>query len=137
MRRDVRGRVVLVTGASRGIGKRVALRLAKLGAKLALTARSADDLAKLASDLRAAGAEAEVFPADLTRPDDREQLVAAVAARFGGLDVLVNSAGVCSFGEFGSSSEAVLRRVMEVNFFAPAEMMRVAAPHLRKGRQPG
>ncbi len=132
MRRDVRGRVVLVTGASRGIGKRVAQRLAPLGARLALTARSADDLRKIAGDLRAGGAEVETFPADLTSPTDRESLVAAVAARLGGIDVLVNCAGVCSFGEFSTSSEAVARRVLEVNFFAQAEMIRVCQPWLAR-----
>jgi short-subunit dehydrogenase len=130
MRRDVRGRVVLVTGASRGIGKRVAMRLAKLGAKLALTARSADDLAKIAGELRALGAEVEAIPADLTKPEDRESLVAAAVARFGALDVLLNCAGVCSFGEFSTSSEAIVRRVLEVNFFAQAEMIRLCQPHL-------
>src|SRR5688572_15556388 len=105
MRRDVRGRVVLITGASRGIGKRVAGRLANRGAKLALTARSAGDLAALADELRKTGTDVEAFPADLTNPEDREQLVAAVVARFGGLDVLINSAGVCSFGEFSTSTE--------------------------------
>jgi short-subunit dehydrogenase len=135
MRRDVRGRVVLVTGASRGIGKRAAQRLAKLGARLAITARSADELAKLAGDLRATGAEVEAFPADLTSPADRERLVAAVVARFGGLDVLVNGAGVCSFGEFSTSTEAVARRVLEVNFFAPVELIRLCQPYLKRSAE--
>jgi short-subunit dehydrogenase len=130
MRRDVRGRVVLVTGASRGIGRRVAERLAKRGARLVLTARSAEDLGKLAGDLRANQAEVEAIPADLTSPADRDRLIAATVARFGGLDVLVNCAGVCSFGEFATSTEAIVRRVMEVNFFAQAELIRVAFPHL-------
>ena len=135
MRRDVRGRVVLVTGASRGIGRRVAVRLARLGARLVLTARSAEDLGKLATELRASGAEAETVPADLTSPADRGELVAATARRFGGLDVLVNCAGVCSFGEFATSSEAIVRRVLEVNFFAQAEMIRVAFPHLLRSAE--
>lgn len=132
MRRDVRGRVVLVTGASRGIGRRVAVRLARRGARLALTARSADDLAKLVGELRALGVEAEAFPGDLTLPADRERLVTGTAERFGGIDVLMNCAGVCSFGEFSTSSEDILRRVMEVNFFAPVEMIRLCHPHLVK-----
>src|SRR5262245_3993593 len=98
MRRDVRGRAILVTGASRGIGRRTAERLAKRGARLALSARSAEDLAKVVGECRAAGCEAEAFIGDLTQPDDRERIVAATVARFGGLDVLVNCAGVCSFG---------------------------------------
>src|SRR3954470_20769692 len=132
MRRSVRGRVVLVTGASRGIGRRAAERLAKLGAKLALTARSADDLNKIVADLKARGAEAEAFPGDLTNPADRERIVAGVVAKFGRLDVLMNCAGVCSFGEFATSNEEIARKVLEVNFFAPVEMIRLAAPHLTR-----
>jgi short-subunit dehydrogenase len=135
MRRDLSGRVVLVTGASRGIGRRVAERLARLGARLVLTARSADDLCKLAGDLRAIGAEVETVPADLTSAADRGSLVAAAVGRFGGLDGLVNCAGVCSFGEFATSTEEIIRRVMEVNFFAQVEMIRVAFPYLLKSAE--
>ncbi len=132
MRRDVRGRVVLVTGASRGIGRRVAERLAKLGAILALTARSVDDLTTLAEALKATGARVEVFAGDLTKSEDRTRIVSQTVECFGRLDVLMNCAGVCSFGEFSSSSEDVVRKVLEVNFFAPVEMIRVAAPHLTR-----
>ncbi len=130
MRRELRGRVVLVTGASRGIGRRTAERLAKLGARLALTARSTDELAKVVGECRAAGAEAEAFPGDLSKPDDRAKIVADTVARFGGLDVLINCAGVGSFGEFSTSTPEIVRRSMEVNFFAQAEMIRVSQPHL-------
>jgi len=130
MHRDLRGRVVLITGASRGIGRRACERLAKLGAKLALTARSVDDLNKVVGEVRVTGAEVQAFPGDLTKPEDRAQILADVVARFGGLDVLVNCAGVCSFGEFSTSTETIVRRVMEVNFFAQAEMVRLVHPHL-------
>jgi short-subunit dehydrogenase len=130
MRRDLRGRVVLITGASRGIGRRACERLAKLGAKLALTARSVDDLTKVVGEARVAGSKAEAFPGDLTNPDDRVRIVRDVVSRFGSLDVLVNCAGVCSFGEFSTSTETIVRRVMEVNFFAQAELIRLVQPHL-------
>jgi short-subunit dehydrogenase len=130
MRRDLRGRVVLVTGASRGIGRRVAERLSKLGARLALTSRSTDDLAKVVGECRVASAETEAFAGDLTKAEDRSEIVAKTVERFGALDVLVNCAGVCSFGEFSTSTEQIVRRVMEVNFFAQAEMIRVCQPHL-------
>jgi short-subunit dehydrogenase len=132
MRRDLRGRVVLITGASRGIGRRAAERLAGHGAHLALTARSFGDLTRAADDLRATGAQVEVVPGDLINPEDRSRIVAQTVARFGQLDVLINCAGVCSFGEFSTSSEALVRKVLEVNFFAPAEMIRACQPHLTR-----
>lgn len=132
MGRDVRGRVVLVTGASRGIGRRLAERLAKLGARLALTARSLSDLQTVKGACQAIGAECEVFPGDLTKPEDRARIVSDTVARFGGLDVLVNCAGVCSFGEFSTSTEEIARKVLEVNFFAPIELIRLCQPHLSR-----
>lgn len=137
MRRDLTGRVVLLTGASRGIGRRTAESLAPHGARLALTSRSATELESLAANLKAKGVEVEVFPCDLTDPAAREQLVADVVARFGALDVLINSAGVASFGEFSTSTEEILRKVTEINFFAPVEMIRLCQPHLLKSAMGG
>ena len=82
MRRDVRGRVVLLTGASRGIGRRVAERLAARGARLALVSRSVAELESLKKELPENCAE--IFPCDLTDNEARAKLVADVAARFGG-----------------------------------------------------
>lgn len=135
MRRDVAGRVVLITGASRGIGRRAAVRLAELGATLALTARSVDDLTALAGELKATGARVDVFAGDITVPADRERIVAGTVAAFGRLDVLINCAGVCSFGEFSTSSETIVRKVLEVNFFAPIELIRACAPHLTRSAE--
>lgn len=137
MRRDVRGRVVLITGASRGIGKRVAARLGDRGARLALSARSKGDLDQIAGELRAKGVEVETFPADLTKPVDRQKIVDSAVSRFGGLDVLLNCAGVCSFGEFSTSTEEIVRKVLEVNFFAQAEMIRLCQPHLTRSFEGG
>ena len=140
MRRELEGRSILVTGASRGIGRRVAERLAKLGVRLTVTARSEDELGTLVNEIRANGGEAEAVPVDLTDPQQRELLVATAVDRHGGIDVLVNAAGVASFGEFITSTPEILRKVMEINFFAPAELMRSVRPHLeasaRSGRRP-
>ncbi|MGE3807524.1 MAG: SDR family oxidoreductase [Gemmataceae bacterium] len=136
MRRDLRNKRVLVTGASSGIGNAVARGAARRGAKLALTGRAAERLEALAAELKKQGSDAVVVPADLTRDEDRQKLVAEVADRLGGLDVLVNVAGVASFGHFADSTEEILRQIMEVNFFAPVELTRAALPHLRKGQQP-
>jgi short-subunit dehydrogenase len=134
--RDLQGLRIIVTGSSGGIGRAVAEALAGRGARLALAARSVDKLNELVTSLRTSGAEAIAVPTDLTREDDRRRLLETVADRFGGLDVLINNAGVGSFGHFSGSSETVLRQVMEVNFFAPAELIRRAIPLLAEGRQP-
>jgi short-subunit dehydrogenase len=136
MTRDLRGRNILITGASRGIGRCLAEKLAPVGVKLTVAARRESALNELAGRLRSAGATVCAIAADVTVPADRENLIARAVENMGGIDVLVNNAGVASFGHFDTSTEGVLRTVMEVNFFAPAEMMRLAVPHLRKGRQP-
>ena len=102
-----------------------------------VTARSADKLDELAGRLtRRRARRWRRFPADLTSDADRRRLLEAAAERFDGLDVLINNAGVASAGHFADGTEAVLRQVMEVNFFAPAELMRLAVPVLTRGRQP-
>jgi short-subunit dehydrogenase len=136
MRRDLRGSRILITGASSGIGRCLAEQAARSGARVVLTARSADNLAELAGRLTAEGLEAAAIPADLTSDADRRRLVESAAERFDGLDVLINNAGVASAGHFADGSEAILRQVMEVNFFAPAELMRLAVPVLTRGRRP-
>lgn len=135
MVRDLRGRRLLITGASSGIGRALATEAAKKGARLLLTARSADRLNEVAQSL-AGLTEALAIPADVTVEADRRRVLQVATEQLGGLDVLVNNAGVASFGHFATSSEEVLRRVMEVNFFAPAELLREALPVLREGLQP-
>jgi short-subunit dehydrogenase len=136
MQRALRGRRVLITGASSGIGRCLAEQAAQRGARVILAARSTDRLEALASQLAAGGADAAAVPTDITSEADRQRLFQAVADRWGGLDVLINNAGVASFGHFADSSEVILRQIMEVNFFAPAELIRLAIPMLTEGQQP-
>jgi short-subunit dehydrogenase len=136
MVRDLHGRRLLITGASSGIGRSVALLAARAGARLALAARSADKLDALARELAGHAAEVIAVPTDVTSAADRRRLFETVVQRFDGLDALINNAGVCSFGHFAESTEAILRQIMEVNFFAPAELTRLAIPVLLRGRQP-
>jgi short-subunit dehydrogenase len=137
MRRDLEGRVALITGASRGIGRRVALLLAQHGAKVALTARSETELHAAAQQCMEAASkygppEVAAIVGDLTQATDRERIVASTLDRWGGIDLLVNAAGVCSFGEFSTSTPEILRQVMEVNFFAAVEMVRLVQPYLEQ-----
>jgi short-subunit dehydrogenase len=136
MKRDPRGQRILITGASQGIGRALAEQLAAAGARLLLAARSEERLGELAETLRTRDADVVAVPADVTREADRTRLFDAAREHFRGLDVLINNAGISSFGHFADSTEEILRQVMEVNFFAPAELIRAALPLLREGRQP-
>jgi short-subunit dehydrogenase len=136
MRRDLRGKRLLITGASGGIGRSLALQAARAGARVLLAARSADVLHGLADEINAGGGDAIAFPTDITADTDRHRLIDAAVERFDGLDVLINNAGIASFGHFAEGTEAELRQIMEVNFFAPAELIRLAIPVLTRGRQP-
>jgi short-subunit dehydrogenase len=131
--RDLR---LLITGASSGIGQCLAEQAAQEGAQVVLTARSSDKLTALADKLTEQGGRAVAVAADITSDEDRQRIVQAAVDHFGGLDAIINNAGVASFGHFSGGTEDILRQVMEVNFFAPAELIRVALPVLRKGRQP-
>lgn len=136
MKRDLRNKRILITGASSGIGRTLAEQLGSEGSKLVLTARSEDKLAELCRSLAARNVQAVPVRADVTVPADRQRMLDAAVSRFGGVDVLVNNAGIASWAHFAVSTEAVMRQVMEVNFFAPAELIRLAIPLLIQGEQP-
>jgi short-subunit dehydrogenase len=136
MKRELRGRRILITGASRGIGRSLAEQAAAAGARVLLAARSADQLDALAATLSARNPDVLAVPTDITNAADRQRVLDVAVKHFGGLDVLVNNAGVASFAHFADCSEAILRQIMEVNFFAPAELIRLAIPLLTQGQQP-
>jgi 3-oxoacyl-[acyl-carrier protein] reductase len=91
---DLNGKTAIVTGASRGIGKAIALRLAAAGAKVACVARSADKLKETADAIAAAGGEAEVHPLDVSDSDAVTKLIEGLAEKWGGVDIVVNNAGI-------------------------------------------
>jgi short-subunit dehydrogenase len=101
-----------------------------------LASRSEEKLQAVADPLAASGGQVIIVPTDVTRAEDRGRLLETIRDRLGGLDLLINNAGVGSFGHFADSSEEVLRQIMELNFFAPAELIRQALPLLRGGNQP-
>ena len=93
---DISGRVALVTGASRGIGRAIALGFAEAGASVALSSRTQADLSQTAEAIRGLGARAEAFPADVSRVQEIHALVREVLVRMGQIDILANVAGVRS-----------------------------------------
>jgi short-subunit dehydrogenase len=115
----VEGSRFLLTGASKGIGRAVALELAGRGARLALAARGRDELEAVATECRKAGAEAHVIVADMSKEPDVRRMVAEAHAALGGLDVLVNNAGLGLSGAMRDIKPDDLRYVFEVNVVAP------------------
>jgi len=136
MSRTLAGKRTILPGASGGIGRALAAEFVKGGMRLALASRSAVTLQSIAANLRDAGGDVIVVPTDVTQPEERARLVETAVAQFGGLDLLVNCAGIGSWGHFATSTPEIMRQVMEVNFFAPVELTRVAMPHLTNGSEP-
>jgi short-subunit dehydrogenase len=136
MRRSLADSRILITGASSGIGREIAQSLARRRATLLLSARRAELLESLAAECVDRGGQAEFLAGDVTDPAYRQALVNRANEQWSAVDVLVNNAGVSAHGRFLDSDEATLRRIMEVNFFAAAELTRSALPLLAKGRRP-
>ncbi len=134
-RRSLSGKRVIITGASSGIGYELARQLSKEKCRLAINARRADRLQELEQTIRDAGSEVIHVAGDICDPAVRNQLLEQTADKFGGIDILINNAGVGAIGEFIEADEERLRKVMEVNFFAPAELTRSALPFLKSGEQ--
>lgn len=137
-RRKLSGKRILLTGASSGIGCALATALAQRGARLLLTARREDKLRSLVVSLDAAGVEhlPQVHPGDITDPRTRNDLVHAAERQLGGLDGLVNCAGVGAVGAFEDAEPDRARQVFELNFFAPLELTRISLPLLKLGVDP-
>jgi NAD(P)-dependent dehydrogenase (short-subunit alcohol dehydrogenase family) len=129
---ELAGSIALVTGASRGLGRTLALALADAGADLMLTARTVADLRRTAEEAVALGVQADVFPADLGHDAEIDALVAATVRRFGRLDVLVNNAGISGpTTPFVDLPTADWDAVLGLNLRAPALVARAAARQMR------
>ena len=115
--RDFRGKVVVVTGAAGGLGRALCLRFGAAGSKIVALDRDAPALAGLLADLQARGIAAVAEVCDLSRDDDCRRGIAGAIQAFGGIDVLVNNAGITHRSAFARTEPEVIRRVMAVNFF--------------------
>lgn len=128
----------MLTGASSGIGWHLARELAKRGAHLLLSARREERLQALVAEIDVSGAERipEFVAGDVTSGMTRVELVHQAELRLGGLDGLINCAGVGAVGRFDLAKSQRLRELFEVNFFSAVELTRAALPLLKLGNQP-
>jgi NAD(P)-dependent dehydrogenase (short-subunit alcohol dehydrogenase family) len=132
------GKIALVTGSSRGIGRAIAQRLAAAGATVVVTARSLDaaksepgTLRETVALIEANGGRAFALAADLERSEDREALVPRAIAAAGGFDILVNNAGYAEYAPIADMSDATYDRTLDHYLRAPFALSRTAIPHLK------
>jgi len=130
MERNDIGKVVLVTGATSGIGRAVALRFAQSGARVVAAGRNAEALREVGDAIRRAGGEPLTIAADVTKEEDVRQLLQRAVGESGRLDVLVNAAGHISNGSIESTSLAAWDKMLDVNLRAVFHLMQLATPHL-------
>ena len=134
MKIDLSGRTALVTGASRGIGKAIALSLAEAGADLAVNYRkdaaAADETVR---EIQGMGRKAKAYAASVENWDEDEAMVAEVVKDFGGIGILVNNAGIASRGQSVADTDpAEMERVVRVHAFGPHYLCKLAIPYMRK-----
>lgn len=124
------GRVVLITGASSGIGAATARLLGREGYRVVLAARREDRLESVAADVRSSGGHALVVPTDLTRREEIGQLVQRVRAEYGAIDVLFNNAGMMRLGWLETLTPEEIASQLEVNALGTILTTRAVLPHL-------
>lgn len=138
MKRDLKNARIILTGASSGIGRQLALQAAKAGAKLVLTARRAQLLEEVKAQIESetgGNCAVELVVGDITLQETREAVVNRCVEAFGGVDVLVNNAGAAASGLFETNTPERLERVMALNLTAPVEMIRLVLPLMKKWKE--
>ncbi len=130
---EYRGRTIVITGASSGLGARLATEFAALGADLALLSPEAEKQEAVAARCHAAGARALSVTGDVTVPEDCQRLLASTVAEYGRVDYLIANAGISMWSRFEDVEDLnVFRRLMEVNYLGALHCVHFALPELRK-----
>ena len=134
--RKLKDKRVIITGASSGIGRELAKQLSAEGCKLIINARRKERLEELAAELSQPQASCVIVVGDVTDRNVRARMLAAAQENFGGLDILINNAGIGAMGRFDEATEDRMRQIFEVNFFAVCEFIRESLPLLKAGHEP-
>lgn len=127
-------KTVVITGASSGIGRALALEFASHGANVAFGARSEKQLAELDQELKAKGAKSAYVKCDVTQEEDCKALIDAAVENFGGVDILICNAGISMRAMFDDVDLDVLRSLMDVNFWGTVNCSKYALPWLQKSK---
>ena len=132
MQLGLKGRVALVTGGSKGIGRAVSTAFAKEGVNLAICARGPQELEAAAVELRGLGVQVIAVPTDMTQPDQVKAFVAKAAAHYGRIDILVNNAVTSTQNRFEGLSDEEFRDHIDVKVMGYIRCAREAVPHMQK-----
>ncbi len=132
----LKGRIAVVTGSGLGIGRAIALRLAADGARVVVATRTASDGETTCAMIRDAGGEAHLHLCDLSDKDQAQNLIAATAERFGGLDIVCHNAAAFPYAPFKDLTDDALDLCVDVNLKACFWLARAAYPHLQKSAAP-
>lgn len=134
-RRQLYGKRIILTGATSGIGWSLACALIGAGSRVVVDGRRSERLERLHLAL-GNSKNLTCVPGDLCQDDHRQRLLDTAVDQMGGLDILINNAGVGAVGAFEQSSSQRMRQVFELNFFAATELTRLAIPQLKQGNSP-
>ncbi len=129
---DLRNKVVLITGGSRGLGLALAREFGRYGSRLALCARDHNELDEALGRLREKNIDATSFPCDITDKSQTASLIQRVVDHFGTIDILINNAGFIKVGPFDSFDQSDFEYAMNVMFWAPVNLTFAVLPHMRK-----
>lgn len=133
--RQIAGQRIVLTGASEGIGRALALALAARRARLVLAARDGSRLESLARECRAAGGEAFSVPTDVANAQDCEWLVGEAMKSLGGIDIVIHNAGITMWSRFDAVADLeIFERLLEVNYLAPVRLTALTLPHLKASK---
>jgi NAD(P)-dependent dehydrogenase (short-subunit alcohol dehydrogenase family) len=132
MNSEFQGKVALVTGATSGIGRVCAIAFSQAGARVAITGRRRQELQKTASEMKKE--DVEIIPGDITRPEDRRKIIEATITHFGGIDILVNSAGIIGNGTIENTTLDQWDQMLDINVRSIFHLTQLALPSLLKRR---
>jgi len=125
----------LITGASGGIGQELCIQLARHNSRLCILDRNQDSSERLSAELKKLSADVLAIQADITRAEDRERAINKMTQTWGGVDILINLAGVLDFARFDEEDPGIIQRILQVNVEAPMQLTRTVLPQMiERGR---